>query len=105
VRREGWRTTTHVGESAAEFDMFMFRRGPMFEWLEQQRPMEDCGVGSPVQHLERWGLLSPNHPGGSCHYSGTRFERLAASGTHVVHCPSSHAYFGHRCFRSMNFRQ
>ncbi|HAB16400.1 MAG TPA: hypothetical protein DCE44_08115 [Verrucomicrobiales bacterium] len=99
ARRKGWRTTTHVGESAAEFDMFMYRRGSMFDWLESQRPMEDCGFGSPVQHLERCGILGSNHLAVHANYLWRGdAERLAASGSQVVHCPSSHAYFGHRCF-------
>ena len=97
--RENWRTTTHVSESEAEFEMFMFRRGPMFDWLESQRPMEDCGLGSPIQHLERCGLLGPRHLAVHVNYlwHGDA-SRLARAGAHVVHCPQSHAYFGHRRF-------
>ena len=99
VVSEGWRTTTHVAESLAEFEMFMYRRGPMFEWMEPQRPMEDCGLGSPVQHLERCGLLGPRHVAVHVNYlwHGDA-ERLARSGTHVAHCPNSHTYFGHQRF-------
>ncbi|MFM7818445.1 MAG: amidohydrolase family protein, partial [Verrucomicrobiota bacterium] len=61
ARAAGIRTTTHVAESHAESEMFLYRRGPMFSWLEPQRPMDDCGIGSPVQHLERLGLLGPDH--------------------------------------------
>ncbi|MBN9692661.1 MAG: amidohydrolase family protein [Verrucomicrobia bacterium] len=99
VRSEGWWTTTHVAESQAEFDMYMYRRGPMYAWLEPQRAMTDCGVGSPVQHLERCGLLGPKHLAVHVNYlwDGDA-ARLARTGTHVVHCPSSHTYFGHRRF-------
>ncbi|MFO1460593.1 MAG: amidohydrolase family protein [Verrucomicrobiota bacterium] len=99
ARREGLRTTTHVAESQAEFEMFMYRRGPMFDWLEPQRPMDDCGLGSPVQHLERCGLLSDTHLAVHVNYlwHGDA-ERLGRSGTHVVHCPKSHTYFGHHRF-------
>lgn len=99
ARQGGWRTTTHVAESQAEFDMFMYRRGPMFEWLESQRPMNDCGLGSPVQHLERCGLLGPTHLAVHVNYLWHGDAgRLARAGAHVVHCPSSHTYFGHRRF-------
>ncbi|MBL9176206.1 MAG: amidohydrolase family protein [Verrucomicrobiales bacterium] len=99
ARRDGLRTTTHVAESQAEFEMFMYRRGPMFDWLEHQRPMDDCGLGSPVQHLERCGLLSATHLAVHVNYlwHGDA-ERLGRSGTHVVHCPKSHTYFGHHRF-------
>ncbi len=99
ARARGLRTTTHVAESLAEFEMFMYRRGPMFEWLEPQRPMEDCGLGSPIQHLERCGLLGPNHLAVHVNYLWHGdVERMARTGTHVAHCPSSHTYFGHQGF-------
>jgi cytosine/adenosine deaminase-related metal-dependent hydrolase len=99
ARVEGFRTTTHVAESHAESEMFLYRRGPMFSWLEPQRPMDDCGIGSPLQHLERHGLLGPDHIAVHANYLWDGdVERLARSGTHVVHCPRSHDYFGHQRF-------
>ncbi|MBM3901258.1 MAG: amidohydrolase family protein [Verrucomicrobia bacterium] len=99
ARAAGIRTTTHVAESHAESEMFLYRRGPMFSWLEPQRPMDDCGIGSPVQHLERHGLLGPDHIAVHANYLWDGdVERLARSGTHVVHCPTSHDYFGHQRF-------
>jgi len=99
ARREGWRVTCHVAESGPEFDMFMYRRGPLFSWLEPQRPCDDCGLGSPVQHLHRHGLL--DSPLLAVHVNrlwGDDAWRLAARGASVVHCPRSHAYFGHPRF-------
>lgn len=100
ARARGWRATTHVAESVEEYEMFLHARGPMYEWLARnERDMNDCGGVSPVQHLERHGLLGANllavhvnllHPGDA--------ERLATHGVHVVHCPRSHAYFQHRPF-------
>lgn len=43
-RAAGFRTTTHVAESHAESEMYLYRRGPMFTWLESQRRMDDCGL-------------------------------------------------------------
>ncbi|MCX6926927.1 MAG: amidohydrolase family protein [Verrucomicrobia bacterium] len=58
ARRHKWRLTTHVAESALEFEMFTQGRGPMFDWLQRSgRDMSDCGLGSPVRHLERCGVL------------------------------------------------
>ena len=89
-----------VAESVEEYEMFLHARGPMYAWLTRNdRDMNDCGGVSPVQHLERHGLLGANllavhvnllYPGDA--------ERLAAHGVHVVHCPRSHAYFQHRPF-------
>src|SRR5438046_899043 len=58
AREKGWRLTTHVAESAEEFEMFTHARGPMFDWLKRnERDMTDCGFGSPVEHLERNGCM------------------------------------------------
>ncbi len=95
----GWRITTHVAESQEEFDMYMYRRGPLFDWLAPQRDMSDCGLGSPVRHLERVGMLRPGllavHVN---HLWSDDARRLAAAGVSVVHCPRSHRYFQHRRF-------
>ncbi len=41
--------------------MFTHGRGAMFDWLARSgRDMSDCGLGSPVQHLERHGVLGEN---------------------------------------------
>ena len=79
--------------------MFMYRRGSLFSWLESQRPCGDCGLGSPIQHLDRHGLLGS--PLLAVHVNrlwGEDAWRLAARGASVVHCPRSHAYFGHPRF-------
>jgi cytosine/adenosine deaminase-related metal-dependent hydrolase len=99
AKRDGWRLTTHVAESEAEYEMFMYRRGPMFSWLENQRSCEDCGQGSPVRHLHRNGLLGPAMLAVHVNYLWNDDARLLASReTSVAHCPRSHAYFGHRRF-------
>jgi cytosine/adenosine deaminase-related metal-dependent hydrolase len=94
-----WWTATHVAESEAEFEMFICRRGPMFEWLQRERNCDDCGDGSPIQHLARHGLLSPRFLAVHANYlwHGDA-PLLAARGASAVHCPQSHAYFGHRRF-------
>ncbi len=98
-RDRRWPVTTHLSESADEFDMFMFRRGPLFEWLRAQRDMGDCGTGSPVQALDRAGLLGPGFLAVHVNYLWEHDdELLARSGSSVVHCPLSHSYFGHRAF-------
>jgi cytosine/adenosine deaminase-related metal-dependent hydrolase len=100
ARRDGWRITCHVAESEPEFDMFMYRRGSLFSWLENQRTNADCGLGSPVQHVHRYGLLDA--PLLAVHVNclwGDDARRLAARGASVVHCPRSHAYFSHPRFQ------
>lgn len=100
ARERRWPLTTHVAESREEFDMFTARRGPMFDWLERnERDMSDCGVGSPVEHLAQNGLLGENLLAIHANYlRAGDADLLARHRAHVVHCPRSHAYFGHDPF-------
>jgi aminodeoxyfutalosine deaminase len=100
VRRRQWRLTTHVAESAMEFEMFARGRGDMFDWLQRSgREMSDCGLGSPVQHLERCGALSEQLLAAHANYlAKPDAALLARRKVHVVHCPRSHAYFHHDPF-------
>jgi len=95
----GWPLTIHVGESREEFDMFTHGRGALHHWLAPQRGLAG-GVGlTPVQQLERLGVLSPQllvvHA--NCLGAGDA-DRLARNGVSVVHCPRSHDYFHHPAF-------
>jgi len=100
ARRRDWRLVTHVAESAAEFEMFTAGRGAMFDWLARNgRDMTDCGHGSPVQQLERLGVLDENFLAVHVNCLGKDdAEILGKRGVHVAHCPRSHAYFGHKKF-------
>jgi cytosine/adenosine deaminase-related metal-dependent hydrolase len=99
ARRQRWRVTTHVAESAEEFEMFTEARGRMFDWLSSQRDCRDCGRGSPVRHLARAGLLGANflavHV--NCLADGDA-GLLSRKRTGVVHCPRSHSFFSHPKF-------
>jgi aminodeoxyfutalosine deaminase len=98
-RQQRWRLTGHVAESEAEFEMFMYRRGPLFDWLKAQRDMSDCGHGSPIQHWERCGVLGEDFLAVHANYLWQDdARRLAQHGASVVHCPRSHAFFQHRAF-------
>jgi len=99
ARSNGWLLTTHVAESQEEMDMFCARKGPLYDWLRTQRDMSDCGLGSPVEHLERHGYLSNNLIAVHLNYLGVNdAHTLARRGVSVVHCPRSHDYFGHQSF-------
>jgi cytosine/adenosine deaminase-related metal-dependent hydrolase len=90
----------HVSESALEFEMFMQGSGEMFEWLKRnERGVNDCGQGSPIQHLERNGALNRNLLAVHVNYlADGDAELLAKRNVSVVHCPRSHAYFQHEAF-------
>jgi aminodeoxyfutalosine deaminase len=100
AREHNWRMVTHVAESAAEFEMFVRGRGEMFDWLRRnERDMSDCGRGSPVQHLERNGMLGRNllaiHVN---HLVPGDARLLGRRKVSVVHCPRSHDFFSHARF-------
>jgi cytosine/adenosine deaminase-related metal-dependent hydrolase len=100
ARRRRWLLCTHVAESKLEFDMFVRRRGEMFDWLARSgRDMTDCGQGSPVRHLERFGLLGPNLIAVHLNYLGRGdINLLSRRRVSVIHCPRSHFYFRHDPF-------
>jgi cytosine/adenosine deaminase-related metal-dependent hydrolase len=91
---------SHVAESALEYAMFRQGHGEMFEWLRRSgRDMSDCGLGSPVQHLERCGALNRRLLAAHVNYLGKGdAAQLSHRGVSVVHCPRSHSYFRHAPF-------
>jgi aminodeoxyfutalosine deaminase len=97
ARARRWRLSAHVGESALEYEMFARARGPMFEWLRRSgRDMSDCGLGSPVQHVERCGALSRRLLIAHANHLGKHDAALLAKRqVQVVHCPRCHFYFHH----------
>ena len=72
----------------------------MFDWLRRnERDMSDCGLGSPIQHLERCGALGENLLAIHVNYLAAKDAALLAKRkVSVVHCPRSHAYFRHDPF-------
>ena len=73
----------------------------MYDWLQRnERDMTDCGLGSPVEHLARNGMLGEKSAGRARQLSW-RPETphcSPANKVSVVHCPRSHFYFKHRPF-------
>ena len=60
--------------------MFTHARGEMFDWLRRsEREMSDCGLGSPIQHLERCGLLRKNLLAVHVNYLGREDAALLAT--------------------------
>lgn len=100
ARQRNLRMCVHVAESAQEFDMFAHGRGEMFEWLQRStRDMSDCGLGSPVRHLARYGVLGENLIAVHVNYLAKGDAALLAKHkVHVVHCPRSHQFFRHNPF-------
>ncbi len=93
------RVTMHVAESEDELQMYRDRKGELFEWLSKFRDMSDCGGATPLAAVHRAGLLTSKFLAVHANYLTTDdVHLLAKSGASVVHCPGSHAYFGHRRF-------
>ncbi|HUE36088.1 MAG TPA: amidohydrolase family protein [Candidatus Acidoferrum sp.] len=90
----------HVAESEQEFEMFAHARGEMFDWLKRNgRDNSDCGLGSPLRHLDRAGLVRENLLAIHANYlDDADFALLTGRGVSIVHCPRSHAWFRHREF-------
>lgn len=90
----------HVSESDLEFEMFAHARGEMFDWLQRNgRDHSDCGLGSPVQHLERHDALGENLLAVHLNYLADGDAALLAERkVSVAHCPRSHFYFQHASF-------
>jgi cytosine/adenosine deaminase-related metal-dependent hydrolase len=90
----------------AEYEMYAEQRGPLFDWLKRQRDMSDCERRTPVQQVRHYGLLGDNFL--AIHANYLDDEDIAALGksrSSVVHCPQSHAYFGHAPFPFQKLRE
>lgn len=97
ARKRQLRVTTHLAESATEFEMIRHARGELFDWLQRnERDMADCGQRSPVAHVAQAGLLGRNFFAAhvNCLAQGDA-ALLARKRASVVHCPRSHDYFQH----------
>jgi cytosine/adenosine deaminase-related metal-dependent hydrolase len=99
--------TTHLAESVEEDRMFRSASGPLYDLLASLgRDMSDCGAGSSISLLARHGLIHSNWI--LVHLNELEeedFTALAAARPHVVHCPRSHGYFGHRPFAFRRLRE
>jgi cytosine/adenosine deaminase-related metal-dependent hydrolase len=100
ARERNWPLSIHVAESAQEFEMFAHASGEMYDWLRRnERDMSDCDHSSPVQQLERAGMLGDNLLAIHVNYLGEGDAALLGQRkVNVVHCPRSHLYFQHREF-------
>jgi len=115
--------TTHLAESRQEMQMFRDAKGPLYESLKEiGRDMTDCGRTTPLQAFlrtvsvralrgadsepvasptesrkitPRWIVAHLNELTESDFDLLTKIPRKVA----IVHCPRSHAYFGHSDFQ------
>lgn len=95
--------TTHVAESDEEFNMFVERRGPLFDLLQKVgRPMDDCGGITPLRHLLRGSLIGPEtilvHANRLDEEDIAWLSRPEWARLTIVHCPKSHRFLHHPRF-------
>ena len=93
-------TTIHLAESDDEWEMFDDGAGPLYDTMGGLgRMMDDCGMGTPVQHLAKSGGFAKKtlvvHAN---RLTDGDIELLRRANADVVHCPRSHAWFGHARF-------
>lgn len=110
--------TTHLAESREEVSMFRDGRGSLYDFLKEiGRNMADCGNRTPVQHFAeisgRGGSpkcprgIEGNRPYLLVHLNelqGNDSDVLSRIRASIVHCPRSHAYFGHSPFQFDHLR-
>ena len=96
----GMRSTTHIGESVEEHEMFSHARGPLYEFLAGMgRDNSDCGQGSPLSHLIEHGVIAEDCLIVHLNYlQDYDYDLLAKTGASVAHCPKCHTYFAHSPF-------
>jgi len=98
--------TLHVGESLEEEDLFASASGPLQEFCQAVYPHAPQYRGlTPLKYLRERNML-PSRPL-IVHANGRSREEadyLATLQATVVHCPQSHAFFGHPAFPARQYR-
>jgi cytosine/adenosine deaminase-related metal-dependent hydrolase len=103
--RENILLTTHLAESHEEMEMFRDASGALYQFMKGiGREMTDCGHDTPLgRFLGRLGETSlPNWIIAHLNeLTENDFDLLAQMRRKfsIVHCPRSHAYFGHPSFQ------
>ena len=95
--------TTHLSESASEYEMFAAGKGDLFDFLSKMgRPMTDCGLLSPFRSLALSGLLPKDallvHMNELDEADLEILNRDEWRSLSIVHCPKSNRFLHHRPF-------
>jgi cytosine/adenosine deaminase-related metal-dependent hydrolase len=120
AQRENFLLTTHLAESRDEMEMFHEANGSLYDFLKDiGRDMKDCGGTTPLEVFFH-DLHGPNRDASTslgmtplwiiAHLNElleTDFDLLAkiSQKFSIVHCPRSHAYFGHSDFQFERLRE
>jgi len=96
--------------------MFRNADGPLYEFLKEiGRSMDDCGRGPPVTWFSEIFRDSSTALGMTAEWVLVHLNEVLDSDlralakkvikSHLIHCPRSHAYFGHSPFQFEKFRE
>jgi aminodeoxyfutalosine deaminase len=116
ARSEDVLLTTHLAESGEEMSMFRDTSGPLYDFMKEiGRDMNDCGRNTPLSQFteivrdsstsvgmtDGWMVVHLNE------LTESDFDLLKESTTKfsIMHCPRSHAYFGHSPFPFEKLRE
>jgi aminodeoxyfutalosine deaminase len=129
AERDKFLLTTHLAESRQEMQMFRDSKGPLYEFLKEiGRDMTDCGRTTPLQAFLRAVSIRalrgadsepvaspPEWPEMTLSWIVAHLNELTESDfdllakiprkISIVHCPRSHAYFGHSDFQFERLRE
>ncbi len=94
---KGHPTTLHLAESREEWNYFKKGKGPMADRIMTLNPDWNLPRGTtPVQYLNQCGWLPKLNLAVHVNYADEKdLQLLAKNRITVVHCPGSHAFFGH----------
>lgn len=86
----------HAAESLAEVELLTRGTGFFSEVYERFELEWYSPHSSPIEYLDRLGVLSTRPLLGHCvHVSDDDIRRIESSGSSIAHCPKSNAKFGH----------
>jgi aminodeoxyfutalosine deaminase len=109
AKRDNFLLTTHLAESREEMQMFRHANGPLYDFLKEiGRDMSDCGRTTPLSYFAKLTDASAAQDWIVAHLNEvteTDFDLLRKRKFSIVHCPRSHAYFGHSEFQFDRFRE
>jgi cytosine/adenosine deaminase-related metal-dependent hydrolase len=102
--------TTHLSESASEYEMFAAGKGELFDFLSKMgRSMTDCGQRSPFRALALSGLLPKDallvHMNELDEADLKILEGDEWRSLSIVHCPKSSRFLHHRLFPMKPLRE
>ncbi len=103
----GWPLTTHLAESREEMQMFRDGSGELYEFIRSINPSFEAPGQTPVAYflraLDQGGSWLLAHLNELDETDYALLDERRSLG--VVHCPRSHAYFGHAPFPFERLRE